>query len=510
MPATLDFSQPRLSDYSYGPVDQESESTSDPRFFSSWHNIQAASGRSQLPRLFHDTYESSSEGLQNPVEQSMAERGEKPTLSWTAGDLHDSATPTYLSNAQNSCHHAGLHSIENSNNQWNMQNYSFGYPTPQSDLSLSPMQQAHEGFPAMSLHENTRQRGIYAASELADAHDELDGLSTDSRQFSHRLKLQSPEEPHLPYRLDENDRRPTDPIVEDDEDGSINCEPYAQLIFKALKSAPGHRMVLKDIYQWFEKHTNKAKGGSKGWQNSIRHNLSMNGGFKKVDQDLPTDDAKRGFIWVLEPSALADGVKSTTRYRKFGSNKKVAKPGHAAPERQRSGAKGGKAARNAAKTRRSTRNDGPRSWNPEDIPLQSVEAPLSNIADQPLTPTSIWTPDGMESLFDSASRSLTPISTGQSIYSYGDIAGVTSVIPHGPLFAEECEGLGSRILACKNARKERIRLRDKLPIYDIYGSYNPSLAGIWRDENQALAPTTRYTFNPGPAYIQECKSKMRA
>ncbi len=65
---------------------------------------------------------------------------------------------------------------------------------------------------------------------------------------------------------------------ESDGDGSPNSEPYAQLIFRALKSAPGHRMVLKEIYEWFAKNTDKAKtSSSKGWQNSIRHNLSMNG-----------------------------------------------------------------------------------------------------------------------------------------------------------------------------------------------------------------------------------------
>lgn len=63
-----------------------------------------------------------------------------------------------------------------------------------------------------------------------------------------------------------------------DGDASISSEPYAQLIFKALLSAPEHKMVLKDIYEWFEKNTDKAKhNSSKGWQNSIRHNLSMNG-----------------------------------------------------------------------------------------------------------------------------------------------------------------------------------------------------------------------------------------
>lgn len=62
-----------------------------------------------------------------------------------------------------------------------------------------------------------------------------------------------------------------------DEDSFSTEEPYARLIWRALMSAPGNRMVLREIYEWFEKNTNKAKNSdSKGWQNSIRHNLSMN------------------------------------------------------------------------------------------------------------------------------------------------------------------------------------------------------------------------------------------
>jgi hypothetical protein len=63
-------------------------------------------------------------------------------------------------------------------------------------------------------------------------------------------------------------------------------EPYAQLIYRALMGAPGHAMTLQEIYQWFRDNTDKEsknentgkKSGknAEGWQNSIRHNLSMN------------------------------------------------------------------------------------------------------------------------------------------------------------------------------------------------------------------------------------------
>lgn len=54
-------------------------------------------------------------------------------------------------------------------------------------------------------------------------------------------------------------------------------QPYAQLIYRALLDAPHHTMILKDIYEWFRRNTDKAAAETKGWQNSIRHNLSMNG-----------------------------------------------------------------------------------------------------------------------------------------------------------------------------------------------------------------------------------------
>lgn len=53
-------------------------------------------------------------------------------------------------------------------------------------------------------------------------------------------------------------------------------EPYAQLIYKAFMSRDRHAMTLQEIYQWFRENTDKAKTENKGWQNSIRHNLSMN------------------------------------------------------------------------------------------------------------------------------------------------------------------------------------------------------------------------------------------
>lgn len=68
------------------------------------------------------------------------------------------------------------------------------------------------------------------------------------------------------------------PVMAIEEEGvPFDDKPYAMLIYEALKQAPGHRMMLRDIYDWFRQNTTKVQeSGSNGWQNSIRHNLSMN------------------------------------------------------------------------------------------------------------------------------------------------------------------------------------------------------------------------------------------
>jgi Forkhead domain len=62
-----------------------------------------------------------------------------------------------------------------------------------------------------------------------------------------------------------------------DDEEAPGDKPYARLIHEALMQAPGHRMMLREIYDWFVQNTTKpSESGTNGWQNSIRHNLSMN------------------------------------------------------------------------------------------------------------------------------------------------------------------------------------------------------------------------------------------
>ncbi|KAF4783764.1 fork head domain-containing protein [Colletotrichum scovillei] len=97
--------------------------------------------------------------------------------------------------------------------------------------------------------------------------------------------------------------------------------PYAKLIHRALKNAPDHSMTLQELYKWFRDNTNKPQRTEKnGWQNSIRHNLSMNDAFQRREKEIftqpdgHTSNEKRVSEWYLNPKYL-DDILPTTHFR---------------------------------------------------------------------------------------------------------------------------------------------------------------------------------------------------
>lgn len=99
-----------------------------------------------------------------------------------------------------------------------------------------------------------------------------------SAPSNHSLQISNSSSSPVKSPTDHDERRASSGS---EEEGSAD-PPYSLLIYQALLSAHDKKLPLQSIYSWFEKNTEKGKDqGSRGWQNSIRHNLSMNavGGF---------------------------------------------------------------------------------------------------------------------------------------------------------------------------------------------------------------------------------------
>ncbi|KAH7949852.1 hypothetical protein HPB49_016247 [Dermacentor silvarum] len=83
---------------------------------------------------------------------------------------------------------------------------------------------------------------------------------------------------------------------------------YATLICMAMK-ANKNKMTLSAIYKWIRENFLYYRNADPSWQNSIRHNLSLNKCFIKVPRSK--DEPGKGGFWRLDPvyaDSLVDGV----------------------------------------------------------------------------------------------------------------------------------------------------------------------------------------------------------
>ncbi|OCK83991.1 hypothetical protein K432DRAFT_289836 [Lepidopterella palustris CBS 459.81] len=138
-----------------------------------------------------------------------------------------------------------------------------------------------------ALHEQKAplKRTLMDAAPIAPLRDR-----TNKKQKSQEVKVQDED----PTPLPEPDEMPA---VEDD--GKKPQYSYANLIGMAILRAPNRRLTLAQIYKWISDTFIYYRSSETGWQNSIRHNLSLSKAFSK--QERPKDDPGKGHYWRINP-----------------------------------------------------------------------------------------------------------------------------------------------------------------------------------------------------------------
>ncbi|XP_076365868.1 uncharacterized protein LOC143254606 [Tachypleus tridentatus] len=125
---------------------------------------------------------------------------------------------------------------------------------------------------------NDSQTGDLFQDAVEDGSDKTEG-STES-PFSSKSTLTEPYNPQV----------------------HINAKPpysFSCLIFMAIEDSPVKALAVKDIYSWILTHFPYFQNAPTGWKNSVRHNLSLNKCFSKVDK-IKGQNIGKGSLWCID------------------------------------------------------------------------------------------------------------------------------------------------------------------------------------------------------------------
>lgn len=86
---------------------------------------------------------------------------------------------------------------------------------------------------------------------------------------------------------------------------------YAVMISQAILSTKEMMMSLSEIYNWISTQYSFYRHSKTGWQNSIRHNLSLNKAFEKVPRRA--DEPGKGMKWRITPQFRDEFMRKISR-----------------------------------------------------------------------------------------------------------------------------------------------------------------------------------------------------
>jgi forkhead transcription factor HCM1 len=172
-------------------------------------------------------------------------------------------------------------------------------------IAPAPVPMIYDGLP----HDNFTIDGMYG-QKSQQKRVLMEAAPIEESRSTKRRKLDT--EAYLPT---------IDQIQSHHDDGSKPAHSYATLIGMAILRAPNRRLTLAQIYKWISDTYSYYNAADAGWQNSIRHNLSLNKAF--VKQERPKDDPGKGNYWAIEPGKEKLFIKDKQGRKSTGPNENI-------------------------------------------------------------------------------------------------------------------------------------------------------------------------------------------
>ncbi|PQE22295.1 fork head domain-containing protein [Rutstroemia sp. NJR-2017a WRK4] len=202
---------------------------------------------------------------------------------------------------------------------------------PQKALFTTFMNSQTQGKENYPMPMYSQQQNHYR-DDFSSSNFSLEGLYSQKpalkRSLMEAAPIQETKQPKKPSKVeDANDSLELRELPEPDsfppihDDGFKPSHSYAQLIGMSILRAPNRRLTLAQIYKWISDTYSFYSATDAGWQNSIRHNLSLNKAF--IKQERPKDDPGKGNYWAIQPGMEFQFIKEKPTRKPAGPNENL-------------------------------------------------------------------------------------------------------------------------------------------------------------------------------------------